>query len=681
MRRGRQKAFQFRLPPGIVGVMCGIAGFVGGDWSDAARVKDSLRRMADSLVHRGPDCSDTWQDAEARIGLAHTRLSIVDLSPAGNQPMRSHSGRFVIDYNGEIYNHQRLRHEMADVGFTPNWSGHSDTETLLAAIELWGVRGALERTIGMFAFALWDRAERKLVLARDRLGEKPLYYGRGGHEGLFLFGSELKALVAHPQFQREVDRDSLKLLLRYGYIPAPFSIYRGIAKLPPGTFLTISDPTETPEVEYYWSASDIAANGVERPFNFGDDEAVTKLEALLDGAIGDQMAADVPLGAFLSGGVDSSTVVALMQKLSSRPVRTFTVGFHEKDYDEASHAKAVARHLGTDHTELYVTAEDALAVIPRLSEIYDEPFADSSQIPTYLVARLAREYVTVSLSGDGGDELFGGYNRYLMTSQLWDKLATVPKPLRAAAAQAMIAVSPSAWNRLGDLVGGVLPRGVKVDRLGDKVHKGARLLDSDSPAHLYQGMLSLWRDPAVVVIGGTEPPSFATAGTATNRSMGHVEQMMALDLIGYLPDDILVKVDRAAMAVSLETRVPYLDHRIVEFAWRLPLDKKLRGHQGKWLLRQLLHKYVPREMIERPKMGFAVPLGSWLRGPLRKWAESLLDERTLCEDNYFRADVIADLWKSHLSGRVDEHARLWPVLTFQSWLEEQREVRQFAAHG
>lgn len=651
--------------------MCGIAGFVGGDWSSERAITGTLERMARSIHHRGPDRSDIWKDAEARVGFAHTRLSILDLSPAGNQPMQSHSGRYVIVYNGEIYNHEHIRDEIAASAGSPNWKGHSDTETLLAAIELLGVRGALERAAGMFAFALWDKADRTLTLARDRLGEKPLYYGRSRKSGAFLFGSELKALAEHGDFEAEIDRDALTLLLRYGYVPAPFSIYRGIAKLPPGSFLTLASADADPRIDTYWSASAVAEQGAANPLEIGETDAIDELESLLDAAIGGQMLSDVPLGAFLSGGVDSSTVVALMQKLSPRPVKTFTVGFHEKNYDEAAHAKAVARHLGTDHTELYVTAEEARGVIPRLPQMYDEPFADSSQIPTHLVAALARKYVTVALSGDGGDEIFGGYNRYLLTSQLWGRIAAIPKSVRAAAAQAMTLMPASAWTKFGDFAGGILPSWAKVDRLGDKVYKGAPLLDSASPSDLYRGMLSLWRDPAAIVAAGSEPASFSNDASTSASSLGIVERMMALDLVGYLPDDILVKVDRAAMAVSLETRVPYLDHRVVEFAWRLPLSAKVRGGEGKWLLRQLLYRYVPRELIERPKMGFAVPLGDWLRGPLRPWAEELLDERRLRSEGYFRPRPVRELWHAHLSGRSDEYPRLWPVLMFQSWLEAQ----------
>lgn len=649
--------------------MCGIAGFVGGDWGRRGDIAAILSRMGRSIRHRGPDHSDVWIDQSARVGFAHNRLAIVDLSPAGNQPMASASGRYVIAYNGEIYNHLAIRNQLADAELAPEWKGHSDTETLLAAIEAWGIRGAVERSTGMFAFALWDKAERTLTLARDRVGEKPLYYGRQSGDGPFLFASELKALTEHPQFRPEIDRGALTLLLRYNYIPAPFSIYRGIRKLPPGTILTMRSGAAEPSLDEYWSGAAVAETGTANPLKLSDSEAIDQLEAKLDSAISGQMIADVPLGAFLSGGVDSSAVVALMQKLSPRAVKTFTIGFHEATYNEAEHAKAVARHLGTDHTELYVTAAEAREVIPKLPHIYDEPFADASQIPTHLVSSLAREHVTVSLSGDGGDELFGGYNRYLLTSQLWGKISAIPKPLRAAAAHAMTALSPSAWTRFGDAAGGMLPRIAQVRRLGDKVHKGAPLLRSESVSDLYSGMVSLWREPESIVIGATEPPSQATGAVPELDGLNDIERMMALDMLGYLPGDILAKVDRAAMAVSLETRVPFLDRHLVEFAWRLPFHQKIRAGETKWILRQLLYRYVPSELIERPKMGFGVPIGDWLRGPLRDWAEALLDEDRLSSEGFFRPEPVGRMWQAHLRGTVDEQYRLWSVLMFQSWLE------------
>ena len=650
--------------------MCGIAGFVGGSWNGDAEARPIVARMKASIAHRGPDHSAMWIDGENRVGLAHSRLAILDLSAAGNQPMTSHSGRYVIIYNGEIYNHREIREELASANRAPNWAGRSDTETLVAAIDAWGVRGALERATGMFAFGLWDRQERTLVLARDRLGEKPLYYGRQrGADAPFLFGSELKALAEHPQFRKDIDRGALTLLLRYNYIPAPFSIYEGIRKLPAGGLLTLRPGGGEPEIEHYWSGESVAERGVADPLRLSDEDAVEELERRLEHVIAGQMIADVPLGAFLSGGIDSSTIVALMQKLSAGRVKTFTMGSDDKGYNEAGHAKAVAAHLGTDHTELYVSAEEARAVIPRLPQIYDEPFADASQIPTYLVSALARQHVKVSLSSDGGDEMFGGYNRHLFTNALWDRIARVPRPLRAAAARAMTAVPPAAWTRFGNAARGMLPKLAQVDRLGDKVHKGARLLDSRSVGELYSGMVSQWTQPGDVVIGATEPPSQVTGLTPPLSGLGPVERMIALDMLGYLADDILVKVDRAAMAVSLETRAPYLDHHLAEFAWRLPLDMKLRDGKTKWILRQLLYRHVPAELVERPKMGFGIPIGAWLRGPLRDWAEALLDERRLRREGYFRPEPIRGLWQSHLRGSSDEQYPLWGVLMFQSWLE------------
>ena len=660
--------------------MCGIAGFVGGKWSSEAGAERTLAAMAASIRHRGPDHRAVWLDREAQVGLAHDRLAIIDVSPAGNQPMHSASGRYVIVYNGEIYNHGDIRDELSAAGHGCNWKGHSDTETLLAAIEAWGIRGALDRSTGMFAFALWDRSDRALTLARDRVGEKPLYYGRpGGARGPFLFGSELKAIARHPEFRPDVDRQALTLLLRYGYIPAPFSIYRGIAKLPPASLLTLTNANAAPQIEAYWSGAEIAEAGIADPLRLTPEETIDELERQLERAISRQMIADVPLGAFLSGGIDSSTIVALMQKLSPRPVKTFTIGFHEKSYNEAEHAKAVAAHLGTDHTELYVTPDEALAVIPQLPEIYDEPFADSSQIPTHLVSRLARQHVTVALSGDAGDELFGGYNRYLFTAGVWGRVSTIPKPLRSAAARAILSVPIGAWTKLGHASQRILPRILQVDRLGDKLHKGAGLLTSGSAAELYGGMLSLWRDPASLVIGATEPLSQATGQTPPLSGLGDIERMMALDLLGYLPDDILVKVDRAAMAVSLETRVPFLDHHVVEFAWRIPSDYKVREGTTKWVLRQVLHRHVPRELIERPKMGFGIPLNEWLRGPLRDWAEALIDERRLRGEGYFNPEPIRRIWSAHLAGSLGNEHRLWSVLMFQSWLGETRATKSTAA--
>jgi asparagine synthase (glutamine-hydrolysing) len=649
--------------------MCGIAGVVG-DPKVSARV---IGKMARSLAHRGPDDEGVWLDSEAGVGLGHRRLAIVDLSAAGHQPMHSPAGRYVLTFNGEIYNHAELRSELIAGGRQVDWRGHSDTETLLTGFDQWGIKASLERATGMFAFAVWDRQERVLTLARDRLGEKPLYYGRvGGSRGPFLFASELKAMQEYPDFDPEVDREALALFLRYLVVPAPLSIYRGISKLPPGCILTLHSGAGDPVVEKYWSGADVARNGLAHADKLGAAEAADRLEQVLERAVGRQMMADVPLGAFLSGGVDSSTVVAVMQKLSSRPVKTFTVGFHEDDYNEAVHAKAVARHLGTDHTELYVTPDEARDVIPKLPSMYDEPFADSSQIPTHLISALARREVKVALSGDGGDELFGGYNRYVLTADFWRKIEGVPLPIRSGAARALKSVPAPIWDRFGAVAGGLLPRSLRLARLGEKVHKGAPMLRSETLDQLYDWMLSQWRDPTAVVIGAPALTAAASLDIPDLEGLGGVERMMAQDMLFYLADDILAKVDRAAMAVSLETRVPLLDPEVVEFAWKLPLDLRIRDGTTKWVLREVLYRHVPRELIERPKMGFGIPLDSWLRGPLRDWAEALLDERRLRSEGYFEAAPIRQAWNAHLNGQSNQTFKLWAVLIFQSWLEEQR---------
>ncbi|MGZ8285466.1 MAG: asparagine synthase (glutamine-hydrolyzing) [Allosphingosinicella sp.] len=649
--------------------MCGIAGFIGGRFDHGGQgARAILARMTGAIAYRGPDSAGAWLDPEPGVALGHRRLAILDLSPAGEQPMTSPSGRFVTVYNGEIYNHLELRERLAGP-----WRGHSDTETLLAAIEAWGVEKALGQCAGMFALALWDREEKALILARDRLGEKPLYYGWQGEgaDAAFLFGSELKALARHPAFRREIDRQALALFTRFNYVPAPHSIYAGIAKLPPGTFLTLRAGEKDPAITPYWSAAQVAAEGVAAPLDIGPEEATDALERVLSKAVSQQMISDVPLGAFLSGGVDSSTVVALMQAQSSRPVKSFSIGFDDPAYNEAEHAGAVARHLGTDHVELYVRPEDALAVIPSLPSIYDEPFADASQVPTLLVSRLARRQVTVALSGDGGDELFAGYNRYRLAARNWGRISKLPRPLRRAMAQGLVALSPERWNKVAGAVSPILPASLRLSLPGEKVHKAARGLASGSADELYQGLVSSWRDPGEIVIGGAEPATLGPRTLARLEGLPVCERMMALDMLTYLPDDILAKVDRAAMSVSLETRVPLLDHRVVEYAWRLPLDLKLRGGETKWVLRQLLYRHVPRALIERPKMGFGIPIDAWLRGPLKGWAEELISERRLAGEGYFRPGPIRAAWDAHHSGRANMQYQLWAILMFQSWLEGQ----------
>lgn len=656
--------------------MCGIAGFFEPEGFSDERALDLLTSMTSCLAHRGPDDSGVWTDAAQGIALGHRRLSILDLSPLGHQPMLSRDGRFVIVYNGEIYNHHDLRDELAALGHA--FRGHSDTEVLVTALVQWGLRSTLQRCNGMFAFAAWDRAERRLHLARDRAGEKPLYYGT--HGGTFYFASELKSLRAHDRFRGEIDRDSLRLFLRHNCVPAPFSIYAGIAKLPPGTFLSIGaeDVANRPVPESYWSWREVAERAARDPFTGDAREAVDALDELLRDAVKIRMEADVPLGAFLSGGVDSSTIVALMQAQSSERVRSFTIGFHEQGYDEAVHARAVARYLGTDHTELYVTPGEALAVIPRLPKLYDEPFSDSSQVPTFLVSELARRHVTVSLSGDAGDELFGGYDRYMATDSLWGKLNRIPLPLRRLAAAGLNGVSPRRWNQLLGPFYSLLPSRVRQYSPGARMHQIGELLRMKEPTEVYTRLTSHWRGAEDVVLGSQERATVVTDRSrwASVDELSH--QLMYLDSITYLPDDILVKVDRASMGVSLESRVPLLDHRVIELAWRLPLSLKMRNGRGKWVLRQVLDRYVPRTLIERPKMGFGVPIHTWLRGPLRDWAEALLDEKRLREEGYFQPEPIRTRWAEHLSGNYDRHYDLWDVLMFQAWLEENREERASA---
>ena len=648
--------------------MCGLVGYLTSAIGEAEVATGCLLRMADRIVHRGPDDAGYWCDVERGIGFGHRRLSILDLSPAGHQPMHSPSGRYVIAFNGEIYNHLELRKELEAKGEVA-WRGHSDTETMLAGFDAWGVRQTVERCIGMFAFAVWDKALRVLTLARDRLGEKPLYYGwqGSGANRAFLFGSELKALKAHPAFSAGIDRGALCLLLRYNAIPAPYSIYEGIAKLDPGCMLSLSLDRPEPQISQYWNLPEVARAGVAKRFSGLPEAAVDQLDNLLKDAIRQQMVADVPLGAFLSGGIDSSAVVALMQAQSNRPVKTFTIGFDDAGYNEAVHAKAVAKHLGTDHTELYVQPQQARDVIPRLPTLYCEPFSDSSQIPTFLVSQLARQHVTVSLSGDAGDELFAGYNRYQMTDRLWRRLERIPRPVRALLAWGITSVSPGGWDSLARFIPGA--SGYRV--FGDKLHKGAGVLASGSVDDLYLGLVSHQTRPESWVIGGHEPPTKLTGLRPALEGLSPVERMMALDAISYLPDDILTKVDRAAMGVSLESRVPFLDHRVVEFAWTLPLEYKLRDGQTKWPLRQVLYRYVPKELIERPKMGFGIPLDVWLRGPLREWAEALLDEARLKREGYFHPAPIREKWIEHLSGSRNWSHHLWDVLMFQAWLESQ----------
>ncbi len=640
--------------------MCGIVGFFGKPGSDETLQRD-VHFMSESIYRRGPDSHGEWVDGTNGIAFGHRRLSILDLSPLGHQPMISPSGRFVMVLNGEIYNFQELRVQLEAKGAC--FKGTSDTEVLLAAIEEWGIQRTLEESVGMFAIAVWDRQTRKLYLARDRFGEKPLFYGRCGKT--FLFGSELKALTRHPDWNASIDRDSVGAFLRHNYIPHPQSIYRGIFKLPPGTFLEIeaSSLSQTLNPKHYWSAWDMVERARAHAFDGTPTEAIDLLESSLLKSIRGQMISDVPLGAFLSGGVDSSTIVSLMQKVSSQPVKTFTIGFTEKGYNEAVFAKSVAEHLGTDHHELYVSPKEAMEAVPHLSELYDEPFSDSSQIPTFLVSKLARSKVTVSLSGDAGDELFGGYTRYHYAERIASMIRRTPRLARLSGSRLIRSFSEEFW----DSVFSWMPKRKRLSHMGEKMHKLAGLLSTESEMALYGHLISHIYSPDHLVIGSTKQRELIESRPIPPSLTNFTEKMMYLDMTNYLPDDILTKVDRASMAVSLESRVPLLDHRLAEFCWSLPLSLKIRDGQSKWLLRQVLYRNVPQELIERPKMGFGVPVTDWIKGPLRDWAESLLSESALKDANLLEVKAVRKIWSEHLSGQGAMGYLIWDILMLQDW--------------
>lgn len=643
--------------------MCGIAGLLDSSaTTPAEELVMTATRMASALVHRGPDDAGSWADPASGIGLGFRRLAIIDLSSSGHQPMTSSDGRYVLVFNGELYNYRALRSELEQNGVT--FHGTSDTEVLLEAIAAWGPTCALERADAMFALACWDRIGRSLVLARDRFGEKPLYYGWSG--GTLLFGSELGALGRYPGPRAEIDRDALALFLRFGYVPAPRSIFQGIAKLLPGTWLRVDPGKAGQDLEPvpFWSAAEAAAEARSRPIQ--REEAGAAVEDALRRSVASRMVADVPVGAFLSGGLDSSLVVSLMQTQSSMPVRTFTIGFHESDYDEAKRAAAIARHLGTNHTELYVTPAEAQAVIPKLPRIYDEPFGDSSQIPVALVSELARREVTVALSGDGGDELFGGYTRYLAFERL-RRVASAPRWLRHSAATLLATQSRSRWDRVAALVGRALPDGVVPSRAGEKIHKLARVLEVEAPEMLYAAMVTGWADP--VVHGGSVLPTVIDLPATWSGIRPGLEWAMLADTLTYLPDDLLTKVDRATMAVSLEARVPMLSPDLFEVAWRLPRAAKVHTGRGKRVVAEVLRRHLPRELIDGPKVGFGVPVGDWLRGPLRGWAEDLLSPRRLEGEGYLEPEPVRRRWQEHRDGLRDHQYDLWHVLMFEAWLE------------
>ncbi len=649
--------------------MCGITGWLDFNvpWPKE-KSQNLIEAMCLAIVHRGPDSWGSWISADGACVLGHRRLAIVDLTPTGYQPMQSHSGRWQISFNGEIYNFSEIR-ALLEKESQYRWRGTSDTEILLEAVEAWGVEKTLELLDGMFVFAAWDLQKRELWLARDRLGEKPLYYGIFG--STLIFGSELKAIKENPHFNSQISRTAIGLLMRYSYIPVPYTIYSGVNKLPPAHFTKIhaSDSNQIlMDTKCYWDIAQVAKTRVSNPLSTSFDENVNSLDLLLKASVSERMLADVPLGAFLSGGVDSSLVVALMQAQSSRPVKTFSMGFEFSEYDESPWAKAIAKHLGTDHTEMIVTAKQAMGVIPKLATMYDEPFADSSQIPTFLVSQLARKHVTVSLSGDAGDEFFGGYTRYFMAAGLWNKFGSIPYPMRMGLAQLIDTVPGSFWNACGQ----VLPQKKAASRPAEKAKKFVKLLKSRQGGEAVLSFVSQWMEPWEMV-ANTEPEPKYYSLPQGFESWSLEERFMLMDMQHYLTDDILVKVDRAAMAVSLETRVPFLDRDVMEFAWSLPLSHKISEGEGKVILKKLLAKYVPEKLFVRPKMGFGIPLEHWLRGDLRDWAEGLLEPERMRSQGFLNVEMVRKTWERHILGEGEMQHKLWPILMLQAWLESSNE--------
>ena len=649
--------------------MCGFTGYLSSNDLEKFQHPDSIiHNMTRSLIHRGPDSEGFWSDNSDGIVMGFRRLAILDTSSNGDQPMVSNNGQYAIVFNGEIYNHLALRREIQNLHPSHTWLSSSDTETLLSGFELWGIQETIQKCTGMFSFAVWCKKTKLLTLGRDRLGEKPLYYGwQGGlHDRVFLFGSELKSFHQHPAFQKEINRDAVSSFLRHSYVPAPNSIYKNIYKLLPGNLLRVSSTLQEPSITEYWSVSDSMTQKQNQLSFTNDLEAIDSLEGILKQSVKQQMIADVPIGAFLSGGVDSSAIVSLMQEQSMRKIKTFTIGFDQKAFNEADHAKAVAAHLGTDHSELYIDSEDLLNVIPRLPELYDEPFGDSSQIPTYLISKFAKQSVTVALSGDGGDELFCGYNRYQITNKYWNKLQIIPPSLRKILAFGLLKFPPGQIEKIYSFFN----RDTQYANFSEKLHKGAKVVASKDIIALYIGLISACQDPDSFVIKGFEANKFLHSKLEKLNNLDDLSLMMMMDLLTYLPDDILTKVDRASMGVSLETRVPMLDHQVVEFAMQLPQEYKLRGNQTKWILRELLYRRVPRELIERPKSGFAIPVGLWLRTSLKDWADDLLSEASISKQGFFHAANVRERWAQHISGSHNWEHFLWNILMFQCWYKD-----------
>ncbi len=650
--------------------MCGITGFISFDL-DNESIKKTIISMSKKLIHRGPDDDGLWIDYEVGIALSHRRLAIVDLSSAGHQPMFSICKRFCIILNGEIYNHISIRKQLPK---SLKWKGHSDTETIINAIAHWGIQKTLEKIVGMYAFALWDRKERKLTLARDRMGEKPLYYGFSNSS--LLFSSELKALNAFPSFSAEIDKTILGTYLRFGNIPAPYSIYKEIYKLEPGMYLEFHmndiSKKSIPKPTNYWDINSIAYERKINPFVSSDSDAIEFLDLLLKKTISEQLLGDVPIGAFLSGGIDSSSIVSIMQNLSSNPIKTFTVGFNEHDYDESFKARSIANYLGTSHNEIIFSSNDALQIIPKIPTIYDEPFADESQIPTTLISEFSSRSVKVCLSGDGGDELFCGYNRYLAGPKIWKLIKILPPILRKFISRFIYYFPISSWDNFYKFFKAVIPNYLQINNPGIKIHKISNILNAETIYELYLCVISSWQDSNEILIDKRDKFNQAQFLFTSKEKMDLQHQMMLMDAKGYLPNDILVKTDRASMSSSLETRMPMLNHKLIEFAWSIPLSMKMRGNRSKWILRQVLNKYLPKKIYQGPKSGFAVPIGDWLRGPLREWAEDLIDPNLIYSQNFFHSEHINKKWKEHISGKRDWSSQLWTILMFQSWLIENK---------
>ena len=640
--------------------MCGFAGLL----SLKKNVQqEHLLLMKEAISHRGPDSNGIWIHEQNIVGFCHNRLSIIDITNGGAQPMKSHNDRYIISYNGEIYNHLDLRLELLKIDENIKFKSNSDTETLLVCFEVWGIEKSISKTVGMFAFSVWDLVEDTLYLVRDRMGEKPLYYG--WQDDYFFFGSELKSLKCHPNFKSIIDNNALGMFFRYSYVPAPYSIYKGIKKLIPGTILKVNSSGESDTI-VYWDMDNVISNGIQKQFNGNDNDAISELDIRLNQTILSQQISDVPIGTFLSGGIDSTLISAIMQSQSNRSINTFTIGFADKKYNEANFSLEISKYLNTNHHELYLSGNDIVSAVPKITKIYDEPFADSSQLPSYFVCELAKQNVTVTLSGDGGDEIFGGYNRYIQAV----KFSNLPSITKKLMVKILNQFSPLQIDVIYDLLKPLLPNSIRSSNPGNHYSKILKLLSQETNWDIYQCLVSICRSPNKLMKKSFEEDGLNNyTKYIFNNSRGFESQMMQSDALTYLSDDILCKVDRASMSVSLESRVPFLDHRIVEFSTTLPLNMKIRNGKGKWILRKLLEKYVPNQLLDRPKMGFGLPLDIWLRSSLKEYADTMLCQKKLIEDEFLDQKKITKIWEEHLSGKKNHQHVLWNVIMYQSWKE------------